>query len=101
MKLGMRHVINRAALAGAFALVSSSAFAQFYQDRRYSTVRRSISASRCAPRRSAKPRRRARRCRRTAQQPQAQAARRSRSEPSRSCMPKGPCFNKEGQRRTR
>ena len=60
-----------------------------------STVRRNISvSSRCARRRSARPRRRHAPQRRRKPQPQAQAARPQRNEPF--VMPKGPCFSKEG-----
>ncbi len=94
MKLGMRHVINRAALAGAFAFVSTSAFAQLYQDRRqYGAPQQQRQQLRPAPQRQAAPPPRVAPSQ-PQQQPQAQAQpARQRSEPF--VMPRGPCFNKE------
>ena len=90
MKSGMKHVINRATLAGAFALVSSSAFAQFYQqDRRQYGAPQYRQQVRPAPQRQAAPPQRAV----PAQAPQARAQA-TRVEPF--VMPKGPCFSKEG-----
>ncbi len=94
----MRHVINRAALAGAFALAASSAFAQFYQDRRQHGPPQYQRQQRCSAGAAAPSRAAARPLRRRSQQPQARPAPQpQRNEPF--VMPKGPCFNKEGQRR--
>ena len=80
MKFDMRHVIHCAVLAGAFAFVSSPAFAQVSQDRRqYGPPQNQRQQVRPAPQRQAAPPRVAP----SAEQPQAQ----TRPQPQRTERP--------------